>query len=90
MGNYSDLTLGDDWGDLLNPEVVTGWSQAPDHGSGGLSSGLESSTREGFDAPIWSPENPIFWLGVVLALASGFVYFSTSFKVGPVHGSAGA
>jgi hypothetical protein len=90
MANLAEGVGVDDWSDLLNPDVITGWSAAPDHGSGGLHSTLHSPTREGNHAPIWSPENPIFWLGAILVLATGFVYVSTSVKLGPVKASVKA
>jgi len=36
----------------------------------------------------WHPDHPLFWLGLVLAGAVGFAYFSTTVRVGPVEGSA--
>lgn len=33
-------------------------------------------------APLWSPDNPLFWFGALAALTFGLVAFSTSVRVG--------
>lgn len=35
--------------------------------------------------PIYSPEHPLFWLGLILAGAVGLAYFSTTVRVGPAE-----
>ena len=37
--------------------------------------------------PLYSPENPLFWFGVLLAAAGGLFFVSTHVKVGPAKGS---
>jgi len=34
-----------------------------------------------------SPENPLFWFGVLGAVTFGFMAFSTEAKVGPIKGA---
>jgi len=81
MANFSDA---EDWSDLANPTIVTGWSEHANEGSGKLSSGLVAATRNGEFPPVWSPENPLFWFALILAFGTGAVYISTHVKVGPL------
>jgi len=34
-------------------------------------------------APVWSPENPLFWFGVLAAASVGLMGYSTTVRVGP-------
>lgn len=43
----------------------------------------------GSDMPVWHPEHPFFWFGVIAAGAVGLMGFSTHARVGPVHAAAG-
>jgi hypothetical protein len=74
-----------DW-DNVGPAMY-GFSDDPAKGSGALTPGMTMFTRSTPHAPLYSPENPLFWLGGLLLLASGAIYLSTSFKVGPAKGS---
>ena len=78
-------SMTDSWEDLTSPTVVGGWGV--DNGSGGLTPGITASTPPGSMAPWYSPENPLFWLGVVIALGTGLIAVSTHWKVGPAKGS---
>lgn len=40
------------------------------------------------DAPWWSPQQPLFWFGIVAAAAVGLMGVSTHARVGPVSASA--
>jgi hypothetical protein len=74
----------DDWGEL-NAGTLTGaaFSQ-PDQGSGGLRTGLASSTAGGPNPPLYSPDNPLFWFGAVLLAVGGFIGLSGWVDVGPL------
>jgi hypothetical protein len=76
--------MGDDWSEL-NPGTLTGaaFSQ-PDQGSGGLRTGLASSTAGGPNPPLYSPDNPLFWFGAVLLAVGGFIGLSGWVDVGPL------
>jgi hypothetical protein len=81
----------DDWSDTLNPGAITGYGGAPtDQGSGGLVSGLASSvvTRSATTPPLYSPDNPVFWVGALLLAAGGFLAISTHARLGPFKASA--
>jgi len=38
--------------------------------------------------PLYSPDNPLFWFALVLALAGGLIYISTEVKAGPFKAGA--
>ncbi len=82
MGAPSDA---DTWEGLTSPEILGGW--AVDGGSGGLSPGIVASTSGKKMPPLYSPENPLFWVGVVVLLVTGGLYVSAHWKVGPAKGS---
>jgi hypothetical protein len=80
----------DTWG-TINPGTITGFGGGGvDSGSGGLLSGLSGSvgTRGSIHPPLYSPDNPVFWLAVVLALAGGALAVSTHARLGPFKASA--
>lgn len=76
----------DTWEDLTSPALIGGWDV--DGGSGGLETGLQAATRTSSMAPLWSPDNPLFWAAVVLVIATGGIYLSSHLKVGPLKASA--
>ena len=82
----------DAWGGI-SPATITGFGGTqPGGGSGGLVSGVQNAaiTRESVNAPLYSPDNPLFWLFGLLALGFGFVYVSTEVKAGPFKAKASA
>lgn len=80
------LGLDDTWVGLTSPELVGGFSNV-DAGSGGLEPGVSASTPPGNMAPWYSPENPLFWVGVVILFGTGLIAVSTHWKIGPAKGS---
>ena len=78
------------WTDEINPGVLTGFGAGQaDQGSGGVQSGVTSAVvaKQGA-APLYSPDNPLFWFGAILLVAVGAVTFSTSVDIGPLKGKA--
>jgi hypothetical protein len=76
--------------DQLNPATITGFDGSqPGGGSGGVTPGVAAAegTRAGPTAPLWSPDNPLFWFAVLLVAAGGFFHLSTRVKAGPVKDS---
>jgi hypothetical protein len=74
----------------INPASITGFNGAePGGGSGGVTAGVESAvgTAATSNAPLYSPENPLFWFALLLAGATGLFFVSTHVKVGPAKGS---
>lgn len=68
---------------------------------GGLPAAAQTSTVPGigrstvghgadWDDRIWHPDNPMFWVGAVLAVTFGLIASSTSIRVGPFKASASA
>jgi hypothetical protein len=86
LGAIYDNNVDDAMWDQVGPQYY-GFSDDPSKGSGALNPGMTLFTRNGEHAPIYSPENPLFWLGALLVVATGAIYVSTSFKVGPAKGS---
>jgi hypothetical protein len=43
------------------------------------------SMLDATDAPVWSPENPLFWFGALLLVTVGAAAASTQWRVGPVR-----
>jgi hypothetical protein len=43
------------------------------------------SMLDAADAPMWSPENPLFWFAAVLLVTVGAAAASTSWRVGPIR-----
>jgi hypothetical protein len=83
-------TLDDSWEGLTSPELLGGFgpSYGGDVPSGGLAPGVVASTPPSNPAPLYSPENPLFWLGVVIVLGTGLIAVSTHWRIGTVaHGS---
>ncbi len=70
----------------ISPGAVTGFSHGfADHGSGGVTSGVESAvaTQARTTAPLYSPDNPLFWFGAFLVVVTGLVTASMHVKAGP-------
>lgn len=40
--------------------------------------------------PVWHPDSPLFWFGVVAAATFGLLAVSTSVRVGPVRAAVSA
>lgn len=40
------------------------------------------------DAPLWSPQNPLLWFGVILGATAGLIGLTVSGRAGPVAASA--
>lgn len=78
------------WADALSPGMVTGFGAGfADRGSGGMATGVQTAvTAEQGAAPLWSPDNPLFWFGAVLLAAVGAITVSTSVDLGPLRGKA--
>lgn len=75
----------------IAPGSITGFGAGQaDSGSGGVSSGVTSSvvTRASGNPPLYSPDNPLFWLGALLLATVGLIQVSTHVKAGPFKGSA--
>ena len=80
------------WSDL-NVGSITGFGGAQaDQGSGGVGSGVETAaaTRSGPTPPLYSPQNPLFWFGGLLAVVGGLVGFSGWVDLGPLKGKVKA
>jgi hypothetical protein len=83
--------MGDESWMGIGPGAVTGFGAGQaDSGSGGVGSGVESTvvTRGGANAPLYSPDNPLFWVGVLLLATFGLIHVSTNVKAGPLKGAA--
>jgi len=79
----------DTWGGI-GPSQITGWGGGyADHGSGGVNSGVDSAvvTRHHDNAPLWNPDNPLFWFGAILLAVTGLVTASVHVKGGPASAS---
>ena len=75
----------------ISPAAITGFGLgSPDGGSGGMTTGVDGAvgTAAGAHPPLYSPDNPLFWVGLLLLAGFGLVHISTSFKAGPASGSA--
>lgn len=84
------------WGDI-NASALTGWgAQGPggssgQGGSGPVGSGMTGAVTNSTTSPappVWSPDNPLFWFGVILAATAGLLTISTTFNAGPLKGKA--
>ncbi|MGA2835505.1 MAG: hypothetical protein ABSF84_02800 [Acidimicrobiales bacterium] len=74
----------------INPANITGFGGTqPGNGSGGVQSGVDGTvtTAESANPPLYSPQNPLFWLGVLLLAAGGLFHLSTSASAGPAKAS---
>lgn len=83
------MSVTDNWSEI-GPGSITGFGLLADRGSGGVPSGVESSvgTRASANAPLYSPDNPIFWVGALLLVIGGAVGLSGWVDLGPVKGKA--
>lgn len=84
--------MDNDWTGI-NPASLTGFSGGqPDSGSGGLVTGVAAAaaTRADTNAPLYSPQNPLFWVAGFMLAAAGLVYASAHIKAGPFKASASA
>jgi hypothetical protein len=81
--------LTDTWSEI-GPGSITGFGAQSDGGSGGVRSGVTSAvaTASGSAAPIYSPDNPLFWVGILLLTIGGAVGLSGWVDVGPIKGKA--
>lgn len=79
MGNFPPMLEADPWSDMihqnglnrLEPESVPGSQRH-------LIAGAKPT------APLWSPQNPLFWVGLVaLGVAAGLFSAGGSVRVGP-------
>jgi hypothetical protein len=59
-------------------------------GSAPESSGVSNTvmTPGAANPPLWSPDNPLFWFGLILAATAGLLTVSTSIDAGPLRGKA--
>lgn len=83
--------MTDTWAGSINPANLTGFGAGQaDSGSGGLMNGLQAAaqTQSGVGAPVYSPDNPLFWFGALLLAAAGLIAVSASVKAGPLQGKA--
>lgn len=74
----------------ITPGAITGWGGSqPGSGSGGITSGVDATvtTAQTANPPLWSPQNPLFWVGGFLLAAAGLFHLSTTVKAGPVKDS---
>lgn len=78
-----------DWSEI-SPSAITGWGLRADGGSGGVTTGVESNvaTASSTTPPLYSPDNPLFWVGGLLILVGGFVGLSGWVDLGPIKGKA--
>jgi hypothetical protein len=82
------------WEDI-SPATMFGFGgEQPDRGSGGVGRAMDSTVvTDGPSAPATSPDSPLFWFAVFLALAGGAIYvvhhvhIGASAKAGPASGS---
>jgi hypothetical protein len=82
--------MGDDTWLGISPQAITGFGGTQvGSGSGGVASGVDASitTPEAANPPLYSPQNPLFWLGVLLLAAGGLFHLSTSASAGPAKAS---
>lgn len=78
------------WADALSPGMITGFGAGhADRGSGGMATGVQTAvTAEQGTAPLWSPDNPLFWFAAIALAAVGAITVSTSVNLGPLKGKA--
>jgi hypothetical protein len=85
VGTVTQLREDQTWEGLTSPYLLGGYGA--DGGSGQLSPGVVASTPPANMEPWYSPDNPLFWVGLVIAFGTGLIYVSTHWKVGPAKGS---
>ncbi len=73
--------------ETINPANVTGLGSAEPAGTGTLTGGPAPATRAANHPPLWSPDNPLFWVAVVLAGTVGLYALSVSVKAGGTSAS---
>jgi hypothetical protein len=61
-------------GALMAPQTVS-----RDHTAATTSAGPSLDVK----SPVWSPDNPLFWFGVLAAASVGLMGYSTTVRVGP-------
>jgi hypothetical protein len=88
------VAISEGWGGI-NAASMLGVRPAstigqPDVSMGALAPGTSSPLEVGGTRKPWHPDNPMFWVGVLLAATFGLVGASTSIRVGPFKASAGA
>lgn len=84
MSNHDDTWTS------ISPAALTGFGGTQvGGGSGGIASGVDAAvtTHEAANPPLWSPQNPLFWVGVLLLAAGGLFHLSTSASAGPAKAS---
>jgi hypothetical protein len=84
-----DMGADETWAGI-NPGTITGWGGSQvGGGSGGMQSGVDQTvtTAETANPPLWSPQNPLFWVAGFLLAAAGLFHLSTTVKAGPVKDS---
>ena len=94
-GAATDYSPTDAFFDFANPYDQLGVTPAyPDHTTAQQIPGLARSTGPGGaraeHPPVWSPDNPMFWFGALLAVTTGLMAFSTTFGVRVGKGRARA
>jgi hypothetical protein len=79
----------DTWSEI-GPGSITGFGAQADRGSGGVGPGMSGtvSTAAASGAPLYSPDNPLFWVGALLLVVGGAVGLSGWVDVGPIKGKA--
>jgi hypothetical protein len=78
-----------DWSGI-GPAAITGFGGSqPGGGSGGVQSGVAGAvaTKAAADAPLYSPQNPLFWFGAFLVGGAIFFHLSTHVKAGKAEAS---
>ncbi len=76
--------------DQMTAENVLGMTRAvPDTARTSTAPGIARSAGPTSHAndPLWSPDNPLFWFGVIAAATFGLVAVSTSVRIGPGRAS---
>lgn len=62
----------------------------PGFGIGGNLSAATTSLRDASSGKPWSPDNPLFWFGALLAVTVGLIGAATSVRVGPFKAAVAA
>lgn len=75
--------------DTINPANLTGLGVGELPGSGGLTTGVAqaAATRPANHPPLWSPDNPLFWVGIIAAATVGLWAMSVNVKAGGAKAS---
>lgn len=76
------------WASATDPQRLFNVTPQPaiERGAGDRIPSLERAMGPGAftdDEPLWSPNNPLFWFGVIAAATFGFIGVSSSFHAGP-------